>query len=484
MVATAVSRRAGSVGRRVAPEREEAFLDTTNIESASGLTYGVNRPTKHASNPLAFPAAASSNQNYHSLTVAGATLLDGGDTALAPLGANTGFVGIVPTYVTSADGVTFTQPDLDLVTWGADTNNNVMYPTGLGDVSGGGASPEKRWSITAHFYHEETAQWVVMMRGWNINFGGFLYTSPNPYGPWTEASTVYEYNTGFPSVDPGSITRRADGRWLSYYQKMSSGYPQTGIPNGYYAGRRRDLGCLLSDTTDLFGTWTDQGTVLTAPQSSRQYYGNSAWLSGETVCVATWIFDGTDNIPAANTYDGTINRVHKIALYTSFDGITLTLADDDWLPSTGSTSDWDGGEVLSNCQPVDVGDEARFYYAGDDATHHQDWVTQGNRRHIGMGTWGRGRLGKLSGTGSVILDPVFGNTSGTVTVNSASGTVTVELLNPWTGAVLDGYSSASCDTIASGYDTVVSWGGRTRTPARFKVKVYGTAAEINFLQVA
>lgn len=458
--------------------REEAFLDTTKIEATSGVTYGVTRPTKHASNPLAFPSAASTNQNYHTLSAVGASILTGGNTALALLSANTGFAGIVPTYATSTDGLAFTQPNLAAVTWNGSTTNNVMYPPGLGDVSGGGTG--KRWSITAHFYHEDTAQWVVMMRGWDVNFGAFLYTSPNPYGPWTFASTVYAYNTGFPSVDPQCLVQRADGRWLSYYQKMSAGYPQTGIPNGYYAGRRRDLGCLLSDSTDLFGTWTDQGVVLSCAASSRQYYGASAWLSGETVCVGVWIFDGTDNVPAANTYNGTINRVHKIALYTGYTGLSLTLADDDWLPATGSISDWDGGEVLTNSFPVTVGDETRLYFAADNATHHQDWVAQGNRRHMGLGTWGRGRLGWITGTGTARTSLITAVTAGQLTINS-TGTVKAELLDA-SNNVITGYAQTDCDTIPSAtFGHTVTWGGSAITPAAFKVKLYLTSATVYYL---
>lgn len=461
--------------------REEAFLHTANIEATSGVTFGVTRPAKHLSNPLAFPGSGSSSPNYHELSAVGGAVLEDNSIALALLGANTGFAGIVPAYAGSVDGVTFTQPNLGSVNWGGNTNNNVMYPTGLGDVSAGGSG--KRWSITAHFYHEDTAEWVVMMRGWDVNFGGFLYTSPNPYGPWTFASTVYAYNTGFPSVDPGTIVRRADGRWLSYYQKMNAGFPQTGIPNGYYAGRRRDLGVLLSDSTDLFGTWTDLGAVLTATQSSRQYYGATAWLSGETVCVGVWIFDGTDNVPAANTFNGTIDRVHKIALYTSHDGIALTLADDDWLASTGSTGDWDGGEVLTNGVPVTLGDETHIYYAGDDACHHQDWVAQGNRRYLGRGSWNRNRLGYIEGPGEVRLAAQSAAEAAALTLNS-TGTVRVELLS-LANDVLTGYSRTdSVPITADGYENAVTWtGGRTVTPTDFKtVLVLAAGARVYFAQ--
>lgn len=452
--------------------REEAFLDTANIESSSGVTFGVTRPAKHASNPLAFPSAPSSGPNYHLLN-ASAAVLPSGNVALTAIGAKTGFAAIAPVYAESdASGLVFSTPSLGLVNWGGNTNNNVMYPTGVGDVSAGSSSPEQRYSIGSWFWHEDTSEWVALMRGWNTGFGGYFYTSPNPYGPWTLRSTLRTYHLTFPSVDPNTVTRRADGRWVAYYQQMTAGYPQTGIPDGYYAGRRRDLGVLLSDSTDLFGTWTDQGIVLACTHASRQYYGASAWLSGESVCVGAWIFDGTDNVPAANTFNGTINRVHKIALYASGDGIGLTLVDDDWLPATGSTADWDGGEVLTNSFPVDVGDEAHFYYAGDNATHHQDWVAQGNRRYVGLGTWDRNRLGYIEGPGEAILDAITPADSSHLRLN-CSGTVDVELLdladNP-----ISGFALADCDTLTgdnTGDGQLVTWNGEALTPGAYKVRL-------------
>lgn len=448
-----VSRAASSV------LRSEPFLPgmTTNIVS-NDLTLGVNRPAKSGSNPLGFSAVASSDPNA---AIGNNTAVQTNSTTqFFHNSGDTAFTGVCVTYCESTDGTTLTTPSLGLVNWGGSTANNVIHPDDVGDVSAGGAS--QRTLAGNVFYDSVGKQWVMVARP-SASWASLLYTSSNATGPWTLAKTIVAAHATSPARDAQHVIRRSDGRWIVYYQRTETGL------SGYYQGYRRSLGMFLSDTTDLTGAWTDLGAVLTASTAARQYYGTGAWIDGETLYVAVYIFDGTDAVPTttSGSYPNTNNAIHKVALYagSASDGSSLTLVDDDWLSRTGVYGEWDGGEIVGGHNIVRVGNEWRYYFGGDGNTHHQ---SPESIRYVGLSTIGYRRIGEAAGSGSVILSTVSAPAGGRVIVNGTDIS-NVRLLDG-SNTTLAGYGSS--DAIPSdAYDHVVSWGGVSGVPASFRVEV-------------
>lgn len=443
--------------------REEAFLDTLKLEAVTGVTYGVTRPTKSASNPI-WPTLPTDGSvpdwgiGYSSVRQNGATTEIFTTCFDSPL-VNTVHLGSPET----TDGVTLTRPSRGLVTFNGNTNNNLISPAGL-------TRNQYRvaWDATTAAY----VLTVYMVVGADLCIDIYTATAPKTAGWGTRVKRLTNpFGTGY--CEPMAFWRRSDGRPVIYCQGITTGHAS-------YGGFRRHVAMLLGPSDgSLTGTWTSQGNILTAPSDSVQYYHSGAWVDGELVYVPVGIFDGTNNVPAIGTFNGTNNRVHKVSLYTARadSGTTLTLADADWLSSTGVYGAWDGGEIFGGNNVAEVGDEWRYYFDGDGNTHHQ---SPESTRLFGLATVGRRRVGKITGTGSARTSLITAATAGQVTLNS-TGTVEAELLDA-SNNVITGYARTDCDAIpADTFGHTVTWNGAQGTPAAFKVKLYLTSATVYYL---
>lgn len=466
--------------------REEAFVDSSKIESVSGLTYGVNRPVKSASNPVF--TGTSGEFDHHVVYVSAIPDPDGSGVWLYP-GTHTENWGRGRLALAqSADGITFTKPNLGLHTVDGDTNNNCVIDSTFKTFPFVTYVP----SLTATPYVAVGLEipvdgsWERYVKVW-VSDDGIDFGSP------VNSITI----TGMVR-DSMSIVRRTDDKWMIYAQTRTG-------------GDVRSVGVWRSDTTDITTTtWTFVNEfMLTGTSSAYQYYSFGAWIDGEVMYAANCIYDSSgyyqnETYPSPPTpvpfiTTTTADRQFKFELWTSRgdDGLTWTRIDADWMWSGANAGaldttpgEWDYGCMVIGGQMVRVGDDWRYYYGGAAEQHHPSpagpyGTLPWTQREAGFASTGYRRIGKLSGTGSVILDPITAAGSGaTVTVNS-TGTVTVELLDATTGAVLSGYASADCDAIPSDtVDHTVTWGGASVTPDEFKVKVYVTSGVVHFIEVA
>lgn len=444
--------------------REEAFLDTAKIEATTGVTYGVTRPTKSASNPI-WPTLASDGSlpdwgvGYSSARVNGATT-ELFTTCFDSPSVNTVHLGTPQT----TDGVTITRPSRGITTFNGNTGNNLVSPTGL---------TRNQYRVA---YDETTSLYVLTVY---VDTGPWLaidiYTAAAPltagWGSRVKRLTN-PFGTGY--CEPMAFWRRTDGRAVIYAQGVTTGHAS-------YGGLRRHVAMLLGPSDgSLTGTWTSQGNILTAASDSVQYYHSGAWVDGELVYVPVGIFNGdAAGPPTIGTFNGTVNRIHKVSLYTARadDGTTLTLADADWLSSTGTYGAWDGGEIIGGNNVAEVADEWRYYFGGDGNTHHQ---SPESIRLMGLATVGRRRVGKITGTGTARTTLITAASAGELTINS-TGTVEVELLDA-SNNVITGYARADCDAIPSDtFDHTVTWDGSRVAPDEFKVKLYLTSGTVYHL---
>lgn len=457
--------------------REEAFLLTSNIESISGLSYGVNRPAKSGSNPI-WPSLSGSGSvpdwgvGYISTRVNGATT-ELFTTCFDGPNINTVHLGSPET----TDGTTITRPTRGLITFNGNTTNNLITPGGYTRnqfrVTWDSVTSKYKcfayWNNGSNFYIDLFEATSPQTTGW----GSYVQRISAPLGAGVASAQACE---------PTALFRRADGRWCLYIQTSQGGTAD-------YQGARRHLGMLLgpSDNT-LVGTWTSVGAganneILTSPSGSEQYYHSGGWVDGDLVYVPIGIFDGSAAPPGGHAFSGTVNRIHKVQLFVgrASDPTTLTLADGSWLSSTGVEGAWEGGEIIGANNVAEVGNEWRYYYAGDADTHHQSPELS---RLMGVASIGRRQIGRVTGTGSVTLAAITPGASGgmSVTVIAESGTVKLELLNSSTGAVLTGYSQTDCDAItADGTEQTVTWRGSHVAPADAKIKAYVTSGELNYV---
>lgn len=446
--------------------RSEGFLDTANIESSAGVTFGVTRPTKIAENPV-WPTLPSDGSVPH--WGAGFSTLTY-DEALGKIRIHaTVFdspaVNTVHLGQALFDPVTraLTMPNEGHITFNGTTNNILCSPGGL-------------------TRNQHRVAWDDYLGAWvciTYVYVGLtptirIYTAPagDPW-PWTLVKTLTDPSTVAPTsegagvdgtCEPMAFWRRTDDRAVIYYQHTEPGGIQ-GI---------RHVGMLLGPADgSLTGTWTDQGRILTAPSADAQYYYSGAWLYGDHVIVPIGIYDGNYT---PGSLVGNDDRIWKAELWVdrSSDGTTLSRVDTDWLATDGTG--FDASEIIASNTMAEVGDTLWLGFGGDTNPHH---VSPEGDRLYGMATVPRDRLGYIEGPGSAVLDPIAG--AGTITINAVAD-VAVELLHPSTGAVLTGYAAADCDAIpADTYGHLVTWNGQPATPASYKPRLVLASGRVHYL---
>jgi hypothetical protein len=171
--------------------------------------------------------------------------------------------------------------------------------------------------------------------------GRYLYGSEDGITGWTLLKTL----TG---VDISSVTQRGDGHWMVYH--ITSTTPG------------RCQGVLISDSTDVTGTYTDTVILptLTSADLMHQYYEiwtypyNGVWLG---------FVSRFHNDPAQNT-DPNFDCMDIDLWQSSDNGITWTQVCANWI----KRESWYGA-VIFECWPVQVGSEWRVYFTGTQAKH-------------------------------------------------------------------------------------------------------------------
>lgn len=234
-----------------------------------------------------------------------------------------------PAYATSTDGITWTKPNLGLISFGGNSNNNLLLDT-LNRFSG----------LT---YDAPNSRYLMMLEYTQsvADYGIHIWSATDGIN-FTLLKTV-QTATGFgASLEGKALVQRADGRWIAYYA--------TG-----HSADLRNVGAYVSDTTDITGTWTHVGPILVNNGSTSQRYGIGVQKFGSLYLGFVMVYNST----TAQT---------RIDLYRSEDGLYWSLVEANWL-SLGTGGAWDDELVFNGHSLVQVGSDWRFYYVGAPEDH-------------------------------------------------------------------------------------------------------------------
>lgn len=338
-------------------------------------------------------------------------------------------------YATSTDGLSWTRPNLGLVSYGGNTNNNILFP-GV---------------FTAALYDDVESQWVIVTEDTDEgagNEGVRIYTSATPDGGFSLAKHLdtVEYSEG------KEVVRRADGTWVAYYV------------NGH-ATQRRSLNAWVSDTPDLDGAWSNQGSIgLTSVAATRQFYA-----------IGVERF-GSHYYGLVQVYNQSTEKITP-ELHISTDGLNWHVASASWLP-LGSGGSFDDEMVLHGAVIAEDGTDWHLYYSGFPANHAAS-LPRDSR--VGRATVPAQRVGQVAGTGNLTTLPIEPDGGSVLTVNSSAGTVEVEVLDATTLVPVTGFARANFDDITGDSRThACTWGGTPMpTGAEIRLKFYLTAATVH-----
>lgn len=392
------------------------LLDDLLIEDFQGVARTINRPVKHPGNPLFGDSGRTWDRDINYVSpelIAGVVRLWYMGVSLAP--------EIYACTASSADGEAFTRPNLGLVSYGGNTNNNIMLAA-------------HATIIGVHYDATASPPYVGIgeTQSGGGNDGVFVYSSTDGVA-WTLIKTLYSGTLDGNYKEGRTVVRRADGRYAVFY---SQGHvPQT-----------RGPGCYLSDTSDPAGTWTNLGIVVAATGQDAQRYHFSPAKIGDAF------------IALAGRYVKTTEQIDNVQLLVSRDCINWTTTDSAWF-AIGAAAAWDDEWILPAARPIEIGNEWYLYYSGS-ASNHAASVPR--NAYVGAVTIPKGRIAGIGTTGTVRLKPITLGVADALTVNcdASGGSLKVELLDEM-GQVIYGYARDDCDTITTDtYGTVVTWAGR------------------------
>jgi hypothetical protein len=338
-------------------------------------------------------------------------------------------------YAQSADGLTWTKPDL---------------PGGAGNA---------------------------LFSGQNANLVSVIHTPDDRQKPYK--LVVYQNNAfyGYYSKDGLTATPLAGNPLVTtgsdvahfYWDPLTSQYRGTFKGSEMIFGVRRRVVRFI-DSSD-FTTWNQAPDYLAAdivddtlfPGYFPALYGMPVFPLGEQYIGLLWLIKARDQ-------DGQHGQV-LVQLVSSHDGLHWTREEGNRpaILDVGPSGAWDSGQVYTAIRPVKVDNKLWLYYSGCNREHGAS--LQDTTCSIGLARIAFDRLASLTGSGAVITQML--NPNGPrlhLNYDGSKGTLRVELMVD--GVTVPGYEAASCLPLSSdSQDQVVSWTGGPALPAGpFQIK--------------
>src|SRR5574343_47616 len=402
------------------------FDDLYSSLKTGSVVRTINNPAKYSGNPIFVSGDNNDTWDYQKTipqVISGSPykMLYG---AVSNTGATPGYY--LQCYATSADGILWTKPNLGIVSWDGNTNNNLIIADGaigMWVYDNPDGSPDMRYIGSIANYPEAGGEW-------NTNRRITLYKSADLI-TWTQINQFYP--TGSPYLEGGQIIKRADGKWVVYY-----------IWYGLVDSRR--VGAFLSDTTDPAGTWTDQGTVINTTVSTDQKYQIGIALIDDLYIVII------------NNYNSTTGLIWT-DLYYSRDALLFGKKNHQWIKN-GSSGSWDSGMVEASGLLNKIGDFWRMYYTGINKLHTEAGPYDGREGYVSIGYK---RIGSLIGSGTYTTTAFTPTEPLMINADITTGTLQVELLLAADNSVIAGYSKDDMDALGAidTYSHEVTWGGNS-----------------------
>lgn len=359
--------------------------------------------------------------------------------------------GSLELYATSADGIHWTKPTLNLRSWHGSTSNNMFFtrPTGGGITS-----------VMQTPRETDPAQRYKFM---NYDTGGFC-GAWSPDGIHVTDAPSNPVFTGGSDVGQFSWDPRA---------QLYRGY----VKNSWYDWNGLKRRAVALTTTTNIARWPQEGLVLWPdPTDDRwiipgsvqrtHFYGLSAFAYESMYIGFLWIFRATE---LDGEMPGYLVGPCFVELVSSHDGIHWTREEGDRPPllPLGGAGTWDDGMVFTARAPIVEGNTIKLWYGGFDEVHGSSLTkTHGS---IGFATLRKDGFASLDAgaTAGTLLTKPITNASGALQLNcrATGGSLKVEVMDA-SNNVIPGYSLADCIALTSDSVTqTVAWASHSLLPA-------------------
>ncbi len=296
-----------------------------------------------------------------------------------------------PAYAESTDGLHWTKPNLGLVEYKGNKDNNLILvdPSPLGFVNvkvlrdDDDPDPERRYKITGHVYFRHDTRLGTLAPF--VSADGLHWKLVKDVQ--TKNAELLEKDLVLPAVhfEPSGGLYKWDGIFYASGQNsMNSTRPYHGRVTRMY--RSSDFSN-WSQTSAIGFVRTDQHTLL-GPGRSREgeqtHEGISVWNRNNVLLGVSGIWHGTKE-----WRDLTIDLGFKV----SNDGLNFREPAYEWpFIKRGNDGTWDQGGVIQGQGFENIRDQTYVYYGAWDPRH---WEDQPARGGVGVASVPRDRFGDL-----------------------------------------------------------------------------------------
>ncbi|MBL7649155.1 MAG: hypothetical protein JNK74_23505 [Candidatus Hydrogenedentes bacterium] len=446
-------------------DRKQLFLDQSVVESASGVTFTMNTPSKRLEGPVLLPDAPWEEAADGSIGLYCSVLRENGKTRLW---YDVRFGDTVQVaYAESTDGIHFEKPALGIFPLNGSMENNIVMPSRIGGCAvwiDPNASPEQRYRSQSKGYNEPTAQQL------------YSYTSHDGIH-WTQ--WMHE-NIGDCDTQSIAFWDRQVGRYVLYTRRN----PNPGTPSRSRIIRRLesdDLTKWENETLVLQADAVDDATYASpTPKPPVDYYGGAVFRYPDEeglylmLSQPFWHFKrrpegqrwGVKDVENPKSGENLGPATIDVRLNASRDGIHFErVGGRRPFLAPGLSGAFDSKMVWAIPNPIPMGDEIWIYYAGTNKDHDGfvDPAAQGLLSGISVTTL------RLDGFVSADADYTGGELTTRPLIFSGNrlelnmdagggGSVQVELLDE-VGAPISGFSRAEATLLCgNSVRTPVSWG--------------------------
>jgi hypothetical protein len=475
-------------------------FDQVSIPFTENLRIKMRQPVKHPGNPVMTrgPAGAPDSwavQFYGSIIREGAKYrmwyVAAGDDRLDKSIPRSSPWRVA--YAESADGITWTKPELGLVEYGGNKQNNLVEmdtgPLGILNVKvlhEPDAEPAQRYKMTAHVWFSKGTKGARFgTLALFVSPDGLHWKSVNKLKPLLAEVTREDTVLPWTHYEPAGGLYKWDGL---YYTSGQNAYAAA-LP---YHGRVN-----RSFVSGDFVNWSPASAVgfVRAPQHNllgpgrsrdgeQSHEGFSVWHRGNVLLGVSGIWHGAMDW-AGVTID--------LGFVVSNDGVSFREPAHEWVfIKRGEDKQWDQGGLLQGQGFENVGDQTYIYYGAWDP---RGWEGSPPRGGVGLVTVPRDRFGDLviekssigpgdyqvpdlAGSFLTAAVPLPGAAPRSFYLNAdglgSAAALKVELLGRDLKP-LPGYSGQDAAVVRqSGFQSPVAWNGKTAIsglPERIRIRV-------------
>ncbi len=471
-------------------------FDMVSIPHTQNLRLEMRSPTKHLANPV-LRRGARGTPDAQGVQFYGSVIKEGGKYRLWYVAFDDNKENPVasarwrPAYAESTDGWNWTKPNLGLVEFAGNKNNNLILtdPAPLGFVNlkvlrdDADPDPQRRYKITGHVYFRHQTRLGTLAP----------FTSPDGLR-WklvkdvtTKNAELLKEDLVLPAVhfEPSGGLYQWDGMFYASGQNsMNSTRPYHGRVTRMY--RSAD-----------FVNWSQTSTIgfvrmfqheLPGPGRSREgeqtHEGVSVWHRGNVLLGISGIWHGTKEWK-----DLTID----LGFVVSKDGLNFREPAHEWTwLKRGDDGQWDQGGLLQGQGFENIGEQTLVYYGAWDPRH---WEAAPPRGGVGIATVPRDRFGDLvvetagKGAGDYQLPEITSEfVTNAISVKSGAAPrfhvnadglgpdamLRIEILDHLERPIFACSGKNAAVLQRSGFQTSIEWGGNERVanlPERIKVRV-------------